>query len=209
MSKGRKILFFDVDTQNDFINPDGALYVPGADQLKGNFRLLIEYARSNLIPVWGSVDAHLPDDPELVRNKGAFPDHCMLGEAGKEKIIDTKPLNPLWVSNRVHRDEEIEKIRQHGGEVYFQKRSFNVFDNPAVNSCVSGFGLVIVFGVATDYCVRAAVLGFRKLGVDTVLVIDAIKSVDIKEDDGKKALDEMSEAGARFVTTNEILRGEI
>jgi len=205
MRNKQTILFFDVDTQNDFINPDGALYVPDAEKLKGKFRQLIEYARSNSIPVWGSVDAHLPDDAELIRNNGPFPDHCMLGENGQIKVNETKPLNPKWVPNRTHSDTEINKILIHKGEVYFQKQSFNVFDNPAIKKCIKGFNVIIIFGVATDYCISAAVKGFLKLNKKVFLVTDAIKPVNINPDDGKKALEEMQKCGVHFTTTEKII----
>lgn len=200
-------LFFDVDTQNDFINPDGALYIPGAEKLKANFKKLIEYARNNSIPIWGSIDAHLPDDPELLRNGGEFPDHCMLGTKGQEKIEETKPLNPKWVENRDYSEVEIEKLLKHRGEIYFQKQSFNVFDNPATGRCIKDFENIVVFGVATDYCVKSSVLGFLERGAKVFLVTDAVKSINFAN--GEKAIREMEKKGANFISSGEILAGKV
>ncbi len=208
MRRKHNALFFDVDTQNDFINPNGALYVHDAEKLKDKFRQLIEYARSNSIPICGSVDAHLPDDPELIRNNGPFPDHCMLGEKGQKKVNETKPLNPKWVPNLPLSKTEIETVLTHKGEVYFQKQSFDVFDNPAIKRCIKGFNLVIVFGVATDYCISAAVKGFLKLNKKVFLVTDAIKPVNINPGDGKKALEEMQKCGVHFTTTLKIIHSK-
>ena len=35
-----KTIFYDVDTQNDFMKEDGALYVPGAESIKENLEKL-------------------------------------------------------------------------------------------------------------------------------------------------------------------------
>jgi nicotinamidase/pyrazinamidase len=208
MKKNPNILFFDVDTQNDFIEKTGALYVPGAETLKPNFKALIEYARQAKIPVWGSVDAHLANDPELIQNQGPFPNHCMLGEVGQQKIRETAPINPTWIENRLYSTAELTSLQQHPHELYFLKQSFDVFDNPNLTKLVAPFDPIIVFGVATDYCVLAAVRGFRKLNKTVFLVTDAIKAVNIKPDDGHKAMTAMQQVGAIFINTNDILSGK-
>ena len=57
----------------------------------------------------------------------------------------------------------------------------------------------VVFGVATEYCVRSTALGLRKRGRAVDLVADAIK--DIRPEDGPKAIEEMTAAGVRLVKT--------
>lgn len=209
MNPNKRPLFFDVDTQIDFVEPDGALAVPGADALKDNFRKLIDYAHQNRIPVWGSVDAHSPDDAELARNNGPFPNHCMLGEQGQMKIPETANDDILWVDNRQQSPRELDRIRQHPGPVYFRKQSFNVFDNPVINQLIEPYNPIIVFGVATDYCVLAAVKGFLGLGKKVYLITDAIEAVNLKPDDGEKALQEMKQLGAIFIETGDITRRQL
>ncbi len=92
-------IFYDVDTQNDFMNSNGALYVPGAESLKENIRLLTEYARAKKIKIAGSVDRHFGTEKykeregELHRWGGPFPDHCMVGTKGELKINETRKLD--------------------------------------------------------------------------------------------------------------------
>ena len=45
-------IFYEVDIQNDFMNKNGALYVPGAELIKPNIKILTNYAREKNIPVW-------------------------------------------------------------------------------------------------------------------------------------------------------------
>src|SRR3989344_4924987 len=90
-----KTIFWDVDTQNDFMHKDGALYVPDAELIIPNLAALTEIARKNNIPVLGSVDRHFGTEEykaregELARWGGSFPDHCMNNSKGQLKIDET------------------------------------------------------------------------------------------------------------------------
>jgi nicotinamidase/pyrazinamidase len=66
---------------------------------------------------------------------------------------------------------------------------------------------IYVAGLATDHCVLATVLSALKLDFKVNLVVDACRAVNYKDPDaGKKAIEEMRAAGARIVTTEEVLR---
>lgn len=65
---------------------------------------------------------------------------------------------------------------------------------------------VFVCGLATDYCVKATVLDGLKLGFQMCVVTDAIAAVNVNPADGKAALKTMRAAGAKFCTSEEILR---
>jgi nicotinamidase/pyrazinamidase len=175
-------IFYDVDTQKDFMNEDGALYVPGAEGIKPNLRALTAYARRKGVRIVGSVDAHTENDPEFE----IFPPHCIKGTEGQEKIIP---------------------IEQ--GETYFEKQHYDVFTNPGFETFLERAGIseAVVYGVATDYCVRAVVLGMQQRGIQTFVVGDAIRGVD--PETTKSALEEMADSGARFVTTENVLGGRI
>ena len=203
MDRKNNILFFDVDTQIDFIERTGALYISEAETLKPHFRQLIKYARINGIPVWGSVDAHSESDPELVQNNGPFPNHCMQGTAGQQKIEETLPMDPVWIGNRHYSDNEISQILLHPDEFYFLKQTYNMFDNPNLEILSADYDPIIVFGVATDYCILKAVSGFRNLDKTVYLIEDAIKAVN--PDDGQKALERMRAVSAFFINTNDVL----
>jgi len=58
-------IFWDVDTQYDFIMPDGKLYIQGAEEILPNLSLLTSFARRNDIQVLGSIDYHTLYDPEI------------------------------------------------------------------------------------------------------------------------------------------------
>jgi len=60
-----KTVFFDVDTQIDFLYPSGALYAPGAEMIVDRVAKLNCYAAAHGITVISSMDAHSENDPEF------------------------------------------------------------------------------------------------------------------------------------------------
>ena len=70
-SKITKIAFFDVDTQFDFINPRGKLFIKGAPKIISNFKKLTSFAKRKRITIISSIDTHIKNDPEFK----IFPAH--------------------------------------------------------------------------------------------------------------------------------------
>ncbi|HET7040554.1 MAG TPA: hypothetical protein VFI13_00985, partial [Gemmatimonadales bacterium] len=58
-------IFWDVDTQHDFMDPDGKLYVPGAEAIVPVLGQLTGYAHAHGIRVLASADDHVPGHREL------------------------------------------------------------------------------------------------------------------------------------------------
>jgi nicotinamidase/pyrazinamidase len=205
-------LFFDVDTQKDFILSDGALSVPGAEEIIPNLKKLTQFARTNEIQIMGSIDNHYGDDAhkekevELAKWGGQFPEHCMNGSEGQEKIPETTPLDPALIANRAYTLEELNARVKGKKEIYFEKQGYDVFDNPNVTELTKAFDEVVIYGVATDYCVLMAALGFQKQGKRVFVVRDAIKAVNAKPSDEERALSKMKVAGIEFVNTSDIAK---
>ena len=242
-----KTIFWDVDTQNDFMHKNGALYVPDAEIIIPNIALLTELASIKGIPILGSVDRHFGTEEykaregELAKWGGPFPDHCMENTCGQLKISETiKPRYQLnatigtqwacgiyyiqhlsdsmgiadqlsWAYNVDKTCGALEKMSEaelYFSPTYFEKQSYDVFSNPAADYIVKlakahlGEINAVVYGVATDYCVKAAVLGLQKRGLQCYVVEDAIKGV--AEGTTKKALEEMAKEGARFIKTKDV-----
>jgi nicotinamidase/pyrazinamidase len=193
------IVFVDVDTQFDFMDPAGALYVPGAETLVPNLERLMAYAQERGIPVLASVDAHHGDDPEFE----IFPPHCVAGTAGQAKITATLHPAAVTLPNQLVATDDI--LAQHA--VVLEKTVFDMFGNPNADRVLAAWQAqhYVVFGVATDYCVKAAALGLRQRQYPVSLVIDAIKPVTPEGE--AAALAELEAAGVSFVTTAEILGG--
>lgn len=97
----KKVFFWNVDTQRDFMEETGALYVPGAREIRPALARLTAFAREKGIPVVSSADYHYQESAELSDApdfKTTFPPHCMAETPGAELIPETCPQKPLMIS---------------------------------------------------------------------------------------------------------------
>ncbi|HET9177954.1 MAG TPA: cysteine hydrolase [Terriglobia bacterium] len=193
------LALFDVDTQIDFMEPAGKLYVPHAEDIIPNLVRLMAYARERNIPVISSADAHAPDDPEFK----VWPPHCVAGTRGQQHIKETFLPGALTVSMGSGPFIPPEKWPP---QIILEKDVYETTANPNFDGILQALGprRYIVFGVATEYCVRADVLALRERNKPVALVVDAIKA--ISEEGGRKALDEMAAAGVELVTTADVCK---
>lgn len=176
-------MFFDVNTQRDFILPDGKLSVKGVERIVPTLAALTTLAHRLNIRIVASVDRHFPGDPELIRNGGKYPDHCMDGTPGQRKIDETAPLKPLYIENRDMTEAELETALAHRGEIVIEKQRFDVFagnrNAPALLAqLLSNYSDVVIYGVYTEVCVAGAVNGMLRLrGPNLHIVTDAIADI--------------------------------
>ena len=203
MTDKKNVVFFDIDTQFDFISPKGALYVKGAEKFVKNLKKLVDYARKNKITVVATTDAHIPDDPEFKE----FPPHCVFGTPGQEKVDETRQKEP-FIIEMGHKG----KIPLDRREYLIRKRTYGqtdpFFNNPKADELLNGLknskkSKAIVFGIATDYCVKTAVDGLFNRGWQVFLVTDAIK--EISKDEAKKLFDGWAKRGVKLVKTKDVI----
>jgi nicotinamidase/pyrazinamidase len=195
----KNLFFLDVDTQRDFMLPNGALYVPGADRILPKLRRLFDFARKNEISILSSADAHVADDPEFKQ----FPPHCVQGTEGQRKVDETLLPRPLIFQQQPVDRNLPEAVRRHQ-QLIVEKQSLDLFSNPIAERLTRVLPpRAIVFGVATEYCVKMACLGLRRLGVQTVLVTDAVRALAPKTE--KEAVEEMRRAGVEFILLEALL----
>ncbi|HEY8369369.1 MAG TPA: isochorismatase family protein [Thermodesulfobacteriota bacterium] len=207
-----RTIFWDVDTQVDFMMPDGKLYVPGAERLLSNLAALTEYARREGVRIVASADAHELHHRELTPPpdfRSTFPPHCLRGTPGAEKVPATAPRNPLVIESRPYPPDELaESVRRHTGEIVLLKEEFDVFTNPNVGVVLDTLApeAVVVYGVALDVCDRYAVEGLLARGGLAIAVVeDAV--APIRADEGARLLEAWRERGVRIVSTADVLAG--
>lgn len=200
----RSMIFWDVDTQVDFMLPGGKLYVPGAEKLVPNLARLTEAGRQGSVFIIGDACVHSPNDPEFQR----FPPHCVIGTPGAEIIPETRANRVLVVHN--HAGASIPEDLSACQQVILEKQTLDVFDNPnteivldRVRQFTDADAEIFVYGVVTEYCVRLAAKGLLERGRRVALVSDAIETLN--REDGAKAIEELKSLGARLVTTGETL----
>lgn len=203
-----RVIFWDVDTQYDFIMPDGNLYVTGAEAILPNLQRLTRHAQHQGIPIFGSVDNHRLDDPELSDRpdfQNTFPAHCIAGTSGQQKVPETRPQNPLWIDPDAPADL-IAQVQNHRGEILFRKQRFDVFTNPQVDPVLNAINpdRIVLYGVALDVCNAHAINGFLKRDTAPIqLVRDATQAIIPERGDLMVA--EWQQRGVEVVSTDHIV----
>ncbi|HSB17562.1 MAG TPA: isochorismatase family protein [Bryobacteraceae bacterium] len=189
-------VFFDIDTQNDFMLPSGALYVPGAEAILPMIARLNRYAVHHGIIVVSTTDAHDENDPEFRQ----WPPHCVAGTIGQQKPAETL-LERRAVIPTTPGVYEIDGAQQ----IIVQKQALDLFTNPNLPALLERASRYVVYGVVTEYCVRCAVLGLLKTGKPVEMVTDAIRT--LKDDDGRRTIEEFTAAGGVLTTAERVCAG--
>lgn len=186
-----KTVFFDIDTQIDFLYPAGALYVPGAERLLPALALLNRHGNT----VVSTTDAHAENDAEF----GRWPPHCVVGTTGQQKPAQTL-IEPRVVIPTAPGDYAIGEARQ----IIVEKQQLDLFTNPNLPRLLEQLAAdrYVVYGVVTEYCVRHAAMGLLKTGKPVELVTDAVAA--ISEEDSRRTLGEFTAAGGRLTTVEEV-----
>ena len=203
-----RVIFWDVDTQYDFIMPDGDLYVTGAEAILPNLQRLTRHAQQRGIPIFGSVDNHRLDDPEISDRpdfQNTFPPHCIAGTSGQQKVPETRPQNPLWIDPDAPADL-IAQVQNHRGEILFRKQRFDVFTNLHVDPVLNAIApdRIVLYGVALDVCNAHAINGFLKRDTAPIqLVRDATQAIIPERGDLMVA--EWQQRGVEVVSTDHIV----
>ncbi len=171
-------ILWDVDTQFDFMLPDGRLYVPGAEETVPAMKRLVDAARAAGIVQVASADDHeltdseISDEPDFVTT---YPPHCLRGTRGARKIPETEQEDPVPLALEPVPDRYLE-----GREFLLLKKNFDVFTNPNTERLLDRLAPdeIVVFGVATDVCDAAAIRGFLARGRKVRFVQDAARGLD-------------------------------
>jgi nicotinamidase/pyrazinamidase len=207
-----KSLWWDVDTQVDFIHAHGKLAVPGAESIVANLAALTNYAHAHGIRIVATADDHdighaeITDTPDWATT---FPPHCMRGTEGQRKIRETALRNPMVIQPVPLDAAEVRtQVLSHDGDILLNKCGTDVFRwNPNAITVLDALApdSIVVYGVATDFCTRAAVMGLatHRPQAELTIVTDAIRGIDQGNSD--RFLEEWRAAGHLLRTTAEVI----
>lgn len=198
-----------VDIQNDFV-PGGALavkdgdkVVPVANRIQPAFDLVV--ATQDWHPAnHGSFASQHPGRKpgDVIDLNGIaqvlWPDHCVQRSKGAE-------FHPQLDRTR------IAKIFQKGVDPAIDSYSA-FFDNAHRRGTglveyleSQGVTTIYIAGLATDYCVKFTALDARTLGLETSVIEDACRGVNLQPGDSAAAIDQMRAAGVHVVTSDELV----
>ena len=144
-----KTVFFDIDTQLDFLVPGGALYVPGAEHILSRIAELNRQA-SLLV---STVDAHAENDPEFK----LYPPHCVAGTLGQHKPAST------LVGQFLLEKQALDCFTNPALDVKLREWNADRY---------------VVYGVVTEICVRFAAFGLLRYGKPVSVVANAVRALD-------------------------------
>ncbi|HET7563406.1 MAG TPA: isochorismatase family protein [Gemmatimonadaceae bacterium] len=210
----RPIIFWDVDTQHDFMDPDGKLYVPGAQDIKPKLKRLTDYAHERDFHIVASSDDHVPGHKELSATpdfRETFPEHCMRGTPGAQLIPETTLDAPLIIEpDPIPHQELARTLWSHSGDVLLRKHWFDVFTNPNTETVLETWDPteIVIYGVALDVCDRYAIDGFLERGIPKIhLVLDATAAIHPEDTD--KLLADWKAQDVNIVSTEDVLSGTV
>ncbi|MCB2185513.1 MAG: cysteine hydrolase [Deltaproteobacteria bacterium] len=144
-----------VDMLRDFIDPDGALRVPGGQAIVPAVLRELERARQEGHLVAFVCDSHAPDDLEFSR----FPPHAVTGTAGAEIIPGLKPRS---------------------GEIVVPKRRLDPFFDTELADLLKREKVTqaTVVGVCTHICVMETVGSLSSMDIPARVPRDAVADFD-------------------------------
>lgn len=175
-------LFWNIDTQIDFVYPRGKLYVEGAENLRPKWKELTQLAADRTIRVVNTADYHFPNSVELDSSPDyikTFPEHCMFNSRGADFIKETDPEDPVFFDwNRKYLITPELFDRNLYRNFVIRKDAFDVFaGNPYACTILKHLhpDMVVVYGITTNIGVDAAVRGLVRKVKKVYVVEDAVK----------------------------------
>ena len=197
-----------VDLQNDFL-PGGALAVPHGDEI---IPIANELQRKFAL-VLATKDWHPPDHSSFATNHPGkkpgdriildgieqilWPVHCVQNTQGAEfaPSFDTSRIAQIFHKGI---DPKIDSYstffdnahRRHTGLAHYLEEL--------------GIKDIYLMGLALDYCVKHSTLDARQLGMNTFVIVDGCRGIELDPGDIDRAFDEMKRAGAIILKSRDL-----
>lgn len=182
-----------VDCQNDFADPEGSLYVGGAEEVLAAVNRNVIAAVAAGSPVVYTQDWHPESTPHFQKDGGVWPVHCVhdsWGAAFHPRLLVAGPSVKKGANG------------EDGYSGFTMRDPESGEETPTeLDSMLKDLGATraIVVGLALDYCVKATALDATRLGYQTVVLREGTAPVEMEPGDGEKAVDELKKAGAEVV----------
>jgi nicotinamidase/pyrazinamidase len=179
-----------VDLQNDFF-PGGSLSVPRGDEIVPIINRYIDCFQEKKLPIFATRDWHPEGHSSFKEQGGPWPIHCLAGSKGSEFHPDLHLPDSAVVISKA---------------TALEMDAYSGFEGTDLDEKLKSAGIhrLRIGGLATDYCVLNTVTDAIKHGYKVVLLKDAIRAVNVKPQDGERAVGEMIRLGAVPVELNRL-----
>jgi nicotinamidase/pyrazinamidase len=170
-----------VDYQNDFARPDGALSVPGGEEIADAINR--HSGSGNYDLVLATRDWHPTDHGSFAAQGGPWPPHCVQETDGAalHPALDAQPIDGI-----------VDKGQDRGTEGYSGFEATGL----AERLRDEGIDALTIVGLATDYCVKNTALDALREGFAVRVDPAAVRGVEVKPGDSDRALEALRAAGA-------------
>jgi nicotinamidase/pyrazinamidase len=170
-----------VDYQNDFARPDGALSVPGGEEIADAINRHSGSGDYDL--VLATRDWHPADHGSFAAQGGPWPPHCVQDTEGAalHPALDGGPIDGI-----------VDKGQDPGTEGYSGFEATGLAERLRENDVDE----VTIVGLATDYCVKNTALDALREGFAVRLDPAAVRGVEVEAGDSDRALEQLRSAGA-------------
>jgi nicotinamidase/pyrazinamidase len=189
-SLGKHDALIIVDLQNDFL-PGGALGVPDGHAVIPALNHCITKFKQACAHIFATRDWHPTNHCSFHARGGPWPPHCIADTGGAAFAATLMlPADALIISKASSSDAD----------------AYSGFDRTDLAAHLSARGCrrVFIAGLATDYCVRATALDALREGLQTVVLEDGVRAVNVKPTDGELALMELRDKGVRVARSCEL-----
>jgi len=150
-----------IDMQSDFIAKGAPIECPGGREIIPNIDRLLQFARTNNIPVIYTQEVHRAEKVDFGRElEREEPEHCLEGTPGVEIVDELKP---------------------QPGDFVVPKRRYSGFYLTDLEILLRGIdkSILIITGVATNVCVYATSLDAQQRDFPVVVVSDCAAGTDV------------------------------
>lgn len=190
-------LLIDIDTQKDFLLPNGSACVRNQAAVLAKIRQIMTWARHENVPVISTVEVY-------PNNNGCSEiNYCLDGTDGQRKVPCTllreRVSFPADDKNALPAD-----ILLAYKQVILHKRCIDPFDEPRIERLLSEVqaGEFVLMGAGTEDAVGATAMGLLQRGKKVRIIVDALGSHNNKE--AKLALRKMKAKGAKLIKTKDV-----
>ncbi|WP_425380224.1 isochorismatase family protein [Spiroplasma endosymbiont of Stenodema calcarata] len=139
-----------VDYQNDFVNPQGALYVPGAENLHPQIITLIKTFQNNNDLVIATKDFHPDNHCSFTK----WPPHCLANTSGSELYqLPESYFDKIILKGT---EQDVDSYSAFFNDIQTSNGLHEFLQEQNVSH-------LVIIGVALDVCVSATLIDAIKL----------------------------------------------
>jgi len=180
-------IFFNVDTQVDFMDKDGVLYIDESDEIKNTLVNLTNFATENHIRVINTMNWHYMDCDNISDYPDfsvTFPPHCMANTVGCEFIEETLPKNSYTIDWSINMGLD---YLPNNRNIIIRKNKYDfISGNPNSNRILDilkrgGIKTIVIYGVSENISINLTINHLLNKGFEVIAIENGIKGLSNME----------------------------